>query len=82
MSENDVPSSAPSTGPGKDWLTTLLLSIFVGSLGVDRFYTGHTLMGVLKLLTCGGFGVWWVVDVILIATGSFKDKAGNPLVKK
>jgi TM2 domain-containing membrane protein YozV len=83
MSNGDMPpagSTAPSQG--KDWLTTLLLSIFLGSLGVDRFYTGHTLLGVVKLITCGGLGIWWLIDLIMIATGSYKDASGNPLVKK
>ncbi|MCE5329549.1 TM2 domain-containing protein [bacterium] len=50
------------------WLLTLLMSIFFGSLGVDRFIMGHVGLGVLKLLTGGGFGVWWLIDLILIAT--------------
>ena len=66
---------------GKDWLVTLLLSIFVGSLGVDRFYLGHTLLGVLKLVTFGGCGIWWLIDLILIVTGSMTDSNGMPLVK-
>ena len=86
MSETNTPGTTTPTpapsGQGKDWLTTLLLSIFLGSLGVDRFYTGHTGLGVLKLLTCGGIGIWWLVDLIMIATGKFTDKAGNPLVRK
>lgn len=77
-----VPPTQPQPAPGKDWLITLLLAIFVGSFGVDRFYTGHTLLGVLKLLTCGGLGIWWLIDVIMIAIGSYKDKDGNPLVRK
>ncbi|MFH1972910.1 MAG: TM2 domain-containing protein [archaeon] len=57
----------------KSWLTTLLLSIFLGPLGVDRFYLGLTGTGILKLLitivTLGmGAGVWWLIDIILIAT--------------
>lgn len=66
---------------GKDWLVTLLLSIFVGSLGVDRFYLGHTLLGVLKLVTFGGCGIWWLIDLIMIVTGSMTDSNGMPLVK-
>jgi TM2 domain-containing membrane protein YozV len=67
------------TGEGKDWLTTLLLCIFLGGLGVHRFYTGRIGTGVLMLLTAGGCGIWWLIDVIIIATGEFKDADGNPL---
>jgi len=52
----------------KKWLTALLLSILIGSLGVDRFYMGHVGLGILKLITFGGFGIWWLIDLILIAT--------------
>ncbi|MBU0472103.1 MAG: TM2 domain-containing protein [Nanoarchaeota archaeon] len=51
-----------------NWLLTLLMSIFFGSLGVDRFIMGHVGLGLLKLITMGGCGVWWMVDLILIAT--------------
>lgn len=57
----------------KDKTTALLLSIFLGGLGIDRFYLGYTGLGILKLLTAGGFGVWWLVDIILIACGSLKE---------
>jgi RNA polymerase subunit RPABC4/transcription elongation factor Spt4 len=66
----------------KDWLVTLLLSVFVGSFGIDRFYTGYIGLGILKLLTGGACGIWWLVDIILIATGKYKDSEGRPLVKK
>lgn len=69
-------------GEGKDWLTTLLLAIFLGLLGVHRFYTDHTAIGVVQLLTAGGCGIWNLVDIIMIATGSFKDAQGRPLVKR
>lgn len=51
-----------------NWILTLLMSLFFGSLGVDRFILGHILLGLLKLVTLGGFGIWWLIDVILIAS--------------
>ena len=68
--------------PNKDWMTALLLSIFLGGIGVDRFYLGYTGLGILKLLTCGGLGIWGLIDIILIATGKMKDAQGNELLKK
>ncbi len=67
---------------GKDWLTALLLAIFVGVFGVHRFYTGHTAIGIVQLLTLGGCGIWVLIDIIMIATGAYKDSAGRPLVKR
>ncbi|MBD3252835.1 NINE protein [Candidatus Pacearchaeota archaeon] len=52
----------------KKWIIALLLSILVGSLGVDRFYMGYIVSGIFKLITLGGFGIWWLIDLILIAT--------------
>lgn len=63
----------------KEWLTALLLSFFLGGLGVDRFYLGHTGLGVAKLLTLGGCGVWALIDFILIAVNHVKDGQGLPL---
>ena len=65
----------------KDWLTTLLLSIFLGGLGIHRFYVGRTGSGIAQLLTGGGCGVWAIVDIIMIATGSFTDANGYPLIR-
>lgn len=62
---------------GKDRTVTILLSVFLGGLGVDRFYLGYTGLGVLKLLTLGGLGVWSLIDLIRIITGSLKPKDGN-----
>lgn len=63
----------------KSWVTALLLSIFVGFLGVDRFYVGHVGLGVLKLVTCGGVGVWAIIDIILFAMDRIRDSNGLPL---
>lgn len=51
-----------------NWILALIMSILFGSLGVDRFIMGHIGLGILKLITMGGCGIWWIIDVILIAT--------------
>ncbi|CDE11569.1 MAG: NINE protein [Ruminococcus sp.] len=63
----------------KSKMVALLLSIFLGELGIDRFYLGYIGLGILKLLTGGGLGIWWLVDLILIATGKMKTKDGQEL---
>ena len=65
----------------KDWTTTLLLCIFLGGLGVHRFYVGKPGTGILMLLTGGGFGIWWLIDLISIVSGGFKD-SNEVLIKK
>ena len=60
--------------------TALVLSILLGELGVDHFYLGKTGTGILKLVTLGGLGIWWILDIIKIATGKMKDAQGNNLV--
>ena len=52
----------------KSWIAALLLSILVGSLGIDRFFMGYIGLGILKLITLGGLGIWWLIDLILIAS--------------
>jgi TM2 domain-containing membrane protein YozV len=55
-------------GKEVNWTLTLIMSIIFGSLGVDRFIMGHIGLGILKLITLGGCGIWWLIDLILIAT--------------
>jgi TM2 domain-containing membrane protein YozV len=66
---------------GSKWLTLVLLSFFLGFLGVDRFYTGYIGLGILKLVTAGGCGVWALIDFIIIVCGKYKDANGNLITK-
>lgn len=63
----------------KNWLATLLLCLFLGGVGVHRFYVGKVGTGILQLITLGGCGIWTLIDLIMIITGSFTDKDGNKI---
>ena len=63
----------------KEWMPALLISLFLGGLGIDRFYLGYTGLGIAKLLTLGGCGVWALIDFILIAMRKVPDSNGRPL---
>lgn len=63
----------------KSRLAALLLCIFLGGIGVHRFYVGKIVSGILWLLTGGLFGIGAVIDLILIIVGEFKDSDGNKL---
>jgi TM2 domain-containing membrane protein YozV len=60
----------------KSRTTAIILSLFFGVLGVDRFYLGYTGLGLLKLFTGGGFGVWALVDFVLICIGTLEPQNG------
>ena len=84
-----APTGVPLAGPiagttapeasDRSFLTTLILAILVGFLGVHRFYVGKVGTGLLMLFTFGGFGIWQLIDIILIAVNSFTDRQGRPI---
>ena len=61
----------------KNWLTAFILSLLLGYLGADRFYLGSPVLGALKLLTLGGSGCWWIIDILLLLFNRMKDDNGG-----
>ncbi|KAG1138490.1 hypothetical protein G6F37_010410 [Rhizopus arrhizus] len=57
----------------RSWFVALVLSIFFGPFGIDRFYLGYILLGTLKFLTAGLGGIWWTIDAVLIALNVIDD---------
>ena len=64
----------------KEWVVTLLLAILLP--GIDRMYAGSIGLGILKFITFGGMGLWWLVDIVKLVTGSYKDGNGTPIASK
>jgi len=60
-----------------NWWTTLLLSFFFGWLGADRFYLSSPVLGLLKLCSGGGLGLWWLADLILLCANRMRDDNGG-----
>lgn len=74
-------SQVPGLVSDKSFITAVILSLlgFIGVAGIDRFYLGYTGLGVAKLLTVGGCGIWTLIDLILLATRKIPDSEGLPL---
>lgn len=74
------PTMSPNDAVGeKSFLAAFILSLLLGWLGVDRFYLGKIGTGILKLITLGGFGIWYIIDLVLLLTNGVKDKKGYKL---
>ncbi len=75
-------TATQTVGTGsKSWIVALVLCFFVGTLGIHRFYVGKVGTGILMLVTVGGFGIWTLIDFIMIAIGKFSDKQGLALAR-
>lgn len=72
---------APGGVSDKAWMTTLIICLVAGTLGVHRFYVGKMGTGIAMLLTFGGCGIWTLIDLIMILTNKFTDAQGRPLAK-
>jgi TM2 domain-containing membrane protein YozV len=76
-SENTVSLSEIREQREQRWMIALLLCIFLGGLGAHRFYAGKIGTAILMIVTLGGVGIWWLIDLITIIVGKFRDKNGN-----
>ena len=63
----------------KNGLVAFVLCLLLGGLGIHRFYVGKIGTAILMILTFGGLGLWWLIDLIIIITGKFQDRQGNVL---
>lgn len=63
----------------KSFIATDVLCLFLGWLGIHRYYTGYVGLGILQTLTFGGFGIWAFIDLIAINLGQYKDANGQEL---
>lgn len=69
--------SSPAAAGGKSQVVALLLCIFVGIIGIHRFYLGYVWQGIVQILTLGGLGIWTLIDLIRIITGDLQPKGGS-----
>lgn len=74
-------ATAIGTAPKKSKTTALALALLLGWLGVDRFYLGYTVSGILKMCTFGGCCIWWIIDAVLIAVNGLRPSNGAGYVE-
>ena len=79
MEHVEPPAPTLIGSPPKRYATAVVLSLVGGTIGADRFYLGYTGLGILKLLTCGGIGIWAFIDSILLLIGKLTTADGLPL---
>jgi len=72
-------STTPAGISPKSRLAVTLFAIFLGYLGVHRFYLGKVITGILMIITAGGCGIWLLIDFIMAIAGAMKDKNGLPI---
>lgn len=80
--QSEKPAKIENPTAQKSKQTAMLFSIFTGVLGVDRFYLGYTALGIFKLLTAGGAGIWALIDFIRIGVDSLRPADGSPWVEE
>lgn len=76
-----VRQKSDSESSEKSWVTLFILYLFLGWIGVHRFYSGRVVSGVFYILTLNGIGIWAIIDFILIITKNFKDSNGKLINK-
>lgn len=75
--KKEVMTSPATIGSGKSQVVALLLCIFLGWIGIHRFYLGYIWQGIVQLCTAGLLGVWTIIDLVRIITGSLQPKGGS-----
>lgn len=79
MSDEIEETTQPQNDTRRHFLAVFFLSFMWGTFGVDRFYLGKVGTGLLKLVSFGGFGIWVIVDLVLIMSGAMRDKQGQEM---
>ncbi len=74
-------ATLPSAGPESRFRIqkVAILAFYFGVFGVHRFYTRRPILGILQLITLGGFGLWALIDLVLILCGACRDDQGLPI---